>query len=194
MFSDDLTHDYHIVAHFMYVAHNHLQNIRRLDIYTTAPFQVRLMDCPTMSFLIGRLSQEQETTFRALMATGQDTSSPLAPQDLRPAMPKGQIPNRGNLGQGSQKPSSAANGAVGRPNGQMVVLRSTGRTFQPGKLAGEIEGRQGRTHAWSWPDGGSNGHPWPSGWIPASHPCGSVWPSSRTTGSSNRGDRQSPAP
>ena len=79
--------------------------------YTTAPFQVRLMDCPTMSFLIGRLSQEQETTFRALMATGQDTSSPLAPQDLRPA--KGANPKLGKPGTG--KPTPKASDAKG-PN------------------------------------------------------------------------------
>ena len=35
MFSDDLTHDHHIVAHFMHEAHNHLQNIRGLDIQCT---------------------------------------------------------------------------------------------------------------------------------------------------------------
>ena len=133
-----------------------------------APFQIQPLVCPAMlmywpilSFLIGRLTREQEQAFRALMNTGDDTQQSLglpghqagsvdraAPTPGNPGQGNatGPVPTPGNPGQGN---ATGPAPPPGKPGTGKAAPRTRGPVpppGEPGEGKPEIRERRERRH------------------------------------------------
>ena len=123
-----------------------------------APFQIQPLVCPAMlmywpilSFLIGRLTKEQEQAFRALMNTGDDTQQSLGLPGHQAGSVDRAAPTPGNPGQGNATGPVPTPGILDRGMPQVQLLhrgnlergraapRTRGPVPPPGNLGRESQ-------------------------------------------------------